>query len=47
MRLTITVLNPLDKMLDLVEENKKLYERLLESEKEKVELLKRMLEKLG
>lgn len=45
MRLTITVLNPLDKMLDLVEENKKLYERLLESEKEKVELLKRMLEK--
>lgn len=39
--------NPLDKMLDLVEENKKLYERLLESEKEKVELLKRMLEKLG
>lgn len=37
--------NPLDKMLELVEENKKLYERLLESEKEKVELLMRMLEK--
>ena len=37
--------NPLDKMLELVEENKKLYERLLESEKEKVELLKRMLDK--
>jgi transcriptional regulator with XRE-family HTH domain len=32
--------NPLDKFLEVVEENKKLYERLLESEKEKVELLK-------
>jgi len=37
--------NPLDKMLELVEENKKLYERLLESEKEKVELLKKVLDK--
>ncbi len=36
--------NPLDKMLETVEENKKLYERLLASEKEKVELLQRVLE---
>jgi len=27
--------NPLDKMIELVDENRKLYERLLESEKEK------------
>jgi transcriptional regulator with XRE-family HTH domain len=32
--------NPLDKLLEMVEENKKLYERLLQSEREKVELLK-------
>jgi transcriptional regulator with XRE-family HTH domain len=32
--------NPLDKLLELVEENKKLYERLLKSEQEKIELLK-------
>lgn len=39
--------NPIDKILELVEENKKLYsekvdllERLLQAEKEKVELLK-------
>jgi transcriptional regulator with XRE-family HTH domain len=32
--------NPLDKLLELVEENKKLYERLLQAEKEKNELLK-------
>ncbi|WP_111672806.1 helix-turn-helix domain-containing protein [Algoriphagus litoralis] len=37
--------NPLDKLLETMDENKKLYERLLESEKEKVELLKRMLER--
>lgn len=36
--------NPLDKLMDAVEENKKLYERLLESEREKVEILKKMLE---
>lgn len=42
--------NPLDKWLEamdenknLVEENKKLYERLLQSEREKVELLQKML----
>ena len=32
--------NPLDKLIEAVEENKKLYERLLQSEREKVELLK-------
>ncbi|MDT3403599.1 helix-turn-helix domain-containing protein [Mucilaginibacter terrae] len=32
--------NPLDKLIELIEENKKLYERLLQSEREKVELLK-------
>ncbi|MFL0685767.1 MAG: XRE family transcriptional regulator [Algoriphagus aquaeductus] len=37
--------NPIEKWVEAHEENKKLYERLLESEKEKVELLKRMLEK--
>jgi len=35
--------NPVDKLLDAVEENKKLYERLLESEREKVELLKKLI----
>ncbi|MEJ7779583.1 MAG: helix-turn-helix transcriptional regulator [Daejeonella sp.] len=32
--------NPLDKLMETLEENKKLYERLLESEREKVEMLK-------
>ncbi len=32
--------NPIDKVVELFEENKKLYERLLDSEREKVELLK-------
>ena len=32
--------NPIDKWLEVIEENKKLYERLLASEKEKVEILK-------
>ena len=35
--------NPLDKLIEVVEENRKLYERLLESEKEKVALLEKML----
>jgi transcriptional regulator with XRE-family HTH domain len=39
------VINPIDKWLEAMEENKKLYERLLQSEKEKVELLQRLLEK--
>ncbi|QJD97734.1 helix-turn-helix transcriptional regulator [Mucilaginibacter robiniae] len=32
--------NPMDKLLEVIEENKKLYERLLASEKEKSELFK-------
>jgi hypothetical protein len=39
-------LNPLDKWAEAIEENKQLYERLLQSEKEKVELLQRLLEKV-
>jgi len=37
--------NPIDKWVEALEENKKLYERLLQSEREKVELLKKILEK--
>ncbi|PWK79713.1 helix-turn-helix protein [Mucilaginibacter oryzae] len=32
--------NPVEKWLEVIEENKKLYERLLQSEREKVEILK-------
>jgi transcriptional regulator with XRE-family HTH domain len=35
--------NPLDELMKALEENKRLYERLLEAEKEKVALLERML----
>lgn len=35
--------NPLDKMMELVEENRKLYERLLESEREKIGYLEKMI----
>lgn len=35
--------NPLDKLMEVVEENKKLYERLLEAEREKVAYLERLL----
>jgi adenosylmethionine-8-amino-7-oxononanoate aminotransferase len=35
--------NPLEKYIQAVEENKKLYERLLQAEKEKNELLQNML----
>lgn len=37
--------NPIEKLLDAMEENKKLYERLLETEREKVALLEKMLDK--
>lgn len=33
--------NPIDKLVEVFEENKKLYEQLLASEREKVEILKR------
>jgi len=32
--------NPLDKLIEVMEENKQLYERLLVSEREKIEMLK-------
>lgn len=35
--------NPLDKLIESVEENKKLYERLLEAEKEKISYLEKLL----
>jgi transcriptional regulator with XRE-family HTH domain len=37
--------NPIDKWVEALDENKKLYERLLQSEKEKVELLQALLGK--
>lgn len=37
--------NPLDKYMDTIEENKKLYEKLLKSEQEKVALLQEQLRK--
>ncbi|MBS4065000.1 MAG: helix-turn-helix transcriptional regulator [Chitinophagaceae bacterium] len=37
--------NPLEKYVEALEENKKLYERLLQAEREKVVLLEKMLEK--
>lgn len=38
-------INPLETVMQLMEENKKLYEQLLASEREKVQLLQRMLDK--
>jgi transcriptional regulator with XRE-family HTH domain len=38
-------INPVEKWIATLEENKKLYERLLQSEKEKVALLQKMLDK--
>ncbi|WP_281234134.1 helix-turn-helix domain-containing protein [Flavobacterium gelatinilyticum] len=35
--------NPLDKLVESYEENKKLYERLLEAEKEKISYLEKLL----
>jgi len=37
--------NPLDKVVELFEENKKLYERLLQAEKDKVAYLEKLLNK--
>lgn len=39
--------NPIDKLVDAMEENKKLYEALLKSEREKIQLLERMLSAQG
>lgn len=38
--------NPLDKWAEEIAENRKLYERLLQAEKEKMELLKQLLDKV-
>ncbi|WP_394776394.1 helix-turn-helix domain-containing protein [Flavobacterium sp.] len=35
--------NPLDKMMEIVDENRKLYERLLQAEKEKNQYLEKLL----
>lgn len=37
--------NPLDKWAEEITENRKLYERLLQAEKEKIELLQQLLDK--
>lgn len=37
--------NPLDKIIELVDENKKLYERLVQAEKDKVSYLEKLLDK--
>ena len=39
------IFNPLDKLMEALEENKKLYERLLQTEREKVALLEKVLDK--
>ena len=39
-----STINPVEKWLEALEENKKLYERLLQSEREKVEMLSRIVE---
>lgn len=38
-------INPLEKWMEALEENKKLYERLLEAEREKIALLEKLLDK--
>jgi transcriptional regulator with XRE-family HTH domain len=38
------IFNPIDKWVNAIEENKKLYEALLKSEREKIALLEKMLE---
>lgn len=35
--------NPLDKLMEMVEENRKLYERLLEAEREKIVMLEKLM----
>jgi transcriptional regulator with XRE-family HTH domain len=37
--------NPLDKLMESIDENRKLYERLLQAEKDKVEYLEKLLKK--
>ncbi|MCS3798332.1 helix-turn-helix domain-containing protein [Niastella sp. OAS944] len=37
--------NPLDKLMEVIDKNEKLYERLLQAEREKVEMMERLLGK--
>ena len=39
------IINPIERWIEALEENKKLYERLLQSEWEKVALLEKLVEK--
>lgn len=39
-------INPIDKLVEVYEENKKLYERLLETEKEKSRIIEEMVNKI-
>ena len=39
------VINPIEKWIEALDENKKRYERLLQTEREKVALLEKMLDK--
>jgi transcriptional regulator with XRE-family HTH domain len=41
------VFNPIEKLVEAMDENKKLYEKLLQAEKEKVVLLEKMLASAG
>jgi len=43
-RLCTFNVNPIEKWIEALEENKKLYERLLQVQKEKIELLQSILE---
>jgi transcriptional regulator with XRE-family HTH domain len=43
--INIQNINPIEKWIEALEENKKLYERLLQTEREKLELMERLLEK--
>ena len=42
--LTNCTFNPLDKLMETVDENKKLYERLLKAEQDKIEYLEKLLQ---
>lgn len=42
----LCTINPIDKLIEVYDENKKLYERLLESEKEKSRLIEELINKI-
>lgn len=39
------IINPIEKLVEVMEENRKLYESLLQAEREKVELMQKLLDK--